>query len=160
MTNLQSVGIIVGVLTGIAGLVLGIINYVDSRRAKQPRLFVALAVGVTTGPAGQQLVHMTVTGVNTGLRTVRVEEGGALLPDGRKMVFWSPRQSDSLPAELTDGQSCEQRLDIVEVARKVKESGYGMGVKLIGYMRDARGVHHQSRPMAFDPDEWLPGPAT
>lgn len=161
VTDLQLTGSVVGVvtgiigaLTGIGGLAVSIIVYLNNRRDRQPSVTVVLNQEVAVVD-NKMITFLCVAGVNTGLRTVRLEEAGIMLPDRRKLLYYLPNLSDSLPTELSEGQKCAQRLDITKVARLVKDSGYGAGVKLVGYMRDARSVYHTSKPTTFDPDKWL-----
>ncbi len=156
LSELQSIGVIVAIVTGIGGFALSVIVYFGNCKDRQPRISVTVDIGTALG-GEQSFTLLSVTGVNTGLRTVRIEEVGLYLPDGRKFAFYlpTPAYSDPLPCQLSEGQKCVQHIPPAKVARAIQEAGYGTGVKLIGYMRDARSVHFKSKSIIFDPTTWL-----
>jgi hypothetical protein len=56
---------------------------------------------------------------------------------------------------LIGGKSFEGYLEARELARMVKENGFGPGVRVQGYLRDAEDRLYKSPSIEFDPERWL-----
>ena len=128
---------------------LSIFNYRDRRRDKLPSLKITFDIGTWAGRPPHGVILACVRAVNTGQRMVSMEEIGGLLPDKRKLLFNVPLVGDKLPCGLLPGQRGERYQAVTELAASLATAGYGEGVRLRGYMRDAESRYFVTKPRRF-----------
>ncbi|MEN1705473.1 MAG: hypothetical protein AAGJ54_08185 [Planctomycetota bacterium] len=96
---LQVAGIIVGLVGGVVGTTLGILNYLDARRAAKPRLRIRMGLAhilpgnlLLKTPKAELGQTATIEVANTGLIPVRLSLLGCAdkLPGGESIAFPKP----------------------------------------------------------------------
>lgn len=152
---LQTLGVIISLVTSVGAFALGILNYLQTRHDRQLRMKVTIGPATTIAPTGEAYNFFAVTAVNMGVRLIRIDQIGIILPNGHRLVTPIPAFGERPPKDLEGGQSFMGCLIASELARVVKTAGYGAGVKIKGFIEDAQGRRYTSRTLDFDPDIWL-----
>ena len=149
MDWLGTVGSFVAVAGGLVGTALGLYNLFSARRWEQRRLRVQLTDQGFIFDLDKNL--LIVSALNVGFRSVILQQAGIRLPNGSLLTTSDPVIQLRLPIALSAGASCDFVMKAPSIAQAVKEAGYGTGVQVRGYYRDALGTLYLSKMLSFDP---------
>jgi hypothetical protein len=151
LSMLEQAGILTGVIAGVGGLALGVLNWFQQRSESRPRLRVRFSIMTmidrTHGPGGQVEHGVGVVEVaNVGrlpvvASLVGVKTGG---PTGALVVSPTSFGGEGLPTEIAPGHVCHLRCNVDSLqdaarTRKLKRA----------YVKSAVGdIFHGSRKEA------------
>jgi hypothetical protein len=154
MDWLPTVGVLVGIISGLTGTAFGVYNFINLRRQSQRQIMVKLDDSgfMLDGTVSKFII---VTAANTGFRSVILTEAGILLPDNRKLVIPVPVYGPTFPHQLIAGASYDLMMDAEKVAQSIKDAGFGAGVAIWGCYRDALGTLYRSKPLHFHPERFI-----
>jgi hypothetical protein len=159
---------IVLAVVAVISILLNIWQYVESRRANEPRIKVKLyptyinlddlrqKVRQSSGLPGSPPPNCLALEVaNHGGVPVNLNGNGILLTDGRNALPVDVITSGGgLPRELAPGKAYCQWVPIDSYARWLPSKGVKGTVRLVGVYRDQLGREYRSKPYEFDVDAW------
>jgi hypothetical protein len=137
------------------GAILSTINLYTQRRDKQSRVKVSLStgiVGLAPGVASDACLFLEAS--NPGHKAVVVNIPGLELPDGRFMSFPYSPSNVTFPFKLQPEDSCRIAVDLKKAANQLRAEGFNGKITVVGYINDAVGRRHKSKPYKIDLDIW------
>ena len=93
---------------------------------------------------------------NPGSKTITVNQPLIQLPDKRSLLFHVAGSDVQFPHDLMEGKSCKIWVEMAEVAKALRDSGYGGKTRIRGIVSDAVGTEFIGKRLAVNVDKWLP----
>ncbi len=143
------------VIGSVLGIVLGILRIADWVRDR-PMVKVNISGPWETffedGSRADENSYFRLEAVNTGRRPVTLTNAGFRMAGRLKTDYrWGEifPQAGAFPAELKEGQLCDQRVLVDEVQRMFKKPGV---MKLVPHFRSSTGRVFSGKPISW---EWV-----
>ena len=138
---------IITAIVAVYGAIMATITFFSKRKEKQRRLTVSFSNGfLPSFGAGIGELMLFIEISNPGNRSVVINVPRIILPDGKTVVFPSPKSSNvQFPYKLEEGTNRMVWTEMRDLASQLKENGYQGIVKLKADVKDGAGQKYESK---------------